>query len=215
MPQTGVTGKGNCCGWDDRATKREAEMTRLQYLLFVLTLVVSSIPCGSRAAETNHLTLWHDFPVQDWQKHAFFQGSGRLGCAVYGGVGREVIQFNEDSLWTGGRNPSGDYETMGAYQNFGQVVVQLEQDRGTPKLSCTSGQIPHAPQREKIEHSVDGDVRTKWCVMHKDRPLVWQVRCQAIKWSRLVNTHSCLPMMYRIEIRKNGHWRPPTTNRPG
>jgi alpha-L-fucosidase 2 len=29
-------------------------------------------------------------------------GNGRIGAMVYGGVGRELIQLNEDTLWTGG-----------------------------------------------------------------------------------------------------------------
>jgi alpha-L-fucosidase 2 len=150
-------------------------MNRRPLLFSVCTLVVALLPCGVASTLAGGLKLWHDFPVQDWQQHAFFLGGGRLGATVFGGIDREVIQFNEDSLWTGDLNLSGDYASMGAYQNFGQVVVQLEHGQAVPKLSCPSGQVPAVPARERIEHSVDGNPRTKWCVEHEGRPLVWQV----------------------------------------
>ncbi len=33
--------------------------------------------------------------------------------------------MNEDNLWTGDENPSGNYDTMGAYQVLGNVFVNL------------------------------------------------------------------------------------------
>jgi alpha-L-fucosidase 2 len=38
---------------------------------------------------------------------------------------RERVSVNEDSLWTGGDNPSGDYNSMGAYQVLGNLFVNL------------------------------------------------------------------------------------------
>lgn len=52
-------------------------------------------------------------------------GNGRMGAMVFGGTAQERIQFNEDSLWTGDDNPSGDYGTMGGYQAFGDVHLSL------------------------------------------------------------------------------------------
>src|SRR5882672_3131449 len=43
-------------------------------------------------------------------------GNGRIGGLIAGGTARERIVLNEDSLWTGDENPSGNYDTMGAYQ---------------------------------------------------------------------------------------------------
>jgi alpha-L-fucosidase 2 len=52
-------------------------------------------------------------------------GNGRLGGLVMGAVDKESITLNEDSLWTGDENPSGNYDTMGAYQALGNVLVNL------------------------------------------------------------------------------------------
>ena len=60
-----------------------------------------------------------------WASHALPLGNGRLGGMVFGGPFSEHLQFNVDSLWTGDENPSGNYDTMGAYQNFGDLRIEL------------------------------------------------------------------------------------------
>ncbi|MGH7951928.1 MAG: glycoside hydrolase family 95 protein [Limisphaerales bacterium] len=52
-------------------------------------------------------------------------GNGRIGGLIAGGVSRERIVLNEDSLWTGGENPSGNYDTMGSYQMLGDLIINL------------------------------------------------------------------------------------------
>lgn len=45
--------------------------------------------------------MWYDKPAQNWNE-ALPVGNGRLGGMVFGNVEREQIQFNEDSIWSGG-----------------------------------------------------------------------------------------------------------------
>ena len=52
-------------------------------------------------------------------------GNGRIGGLIAGGTARERIVLNEDSLWTGNDNPSGDDKTMGAYQMLGDLFINL------------------------------------------------------------------------------------------
>ena len=52
-------------------------------------------------------------------------GNGRLGGLITGGTARERVVLNEDSLWTGNDNPSGDDATMGAYQCLGNLYLNL------------------------------------------------------------------------------------------
>ncbi|MEU4833796.1 glycoside hydrolase family 95 protein [Streptosporangium sp. NPDC023615] len=52
-------------------------------------------------------TLWYDAPATDWETQALPIGNGALGAMVFGGVGRERVQFNEKSLWTGGPGSEG------------------------------------------------------------------------------------------------------------
>lgn len=56
-------------------------------------------------------------------------GNGRLGALVLGHPEKERLILNEDSLWTGGENPTGNYDTMGAYQVLGNVLISLPAQR--------------------------------------------------------------------------------------
>ena len=46
------------------------------------------------------LTLWYDKPAVKWTE-ALPVGNGRMGVMMFGGVKKERLQFNEDTLWTG------------------------------------------------------------------------------------------------------------------
>jgi alpha-L-fucosidase 2 len=47
------------------------------------------------------LELWYRRPAAQWVE-ALPLGNGRLGAMVFGGVERERLQLNEDTLWSGG-----------------------------------------------------------------------------------------------------------------
>jgi alpha-L-fucosidase 2 len=47
------------------------------------------------------LELWYRQPAQQWVE-ALPVGNGRLGAMVFGGLARERLQLNEDTLWSGG-----------------------------------------------------------------------------------------------------------------
>lgn len=80
-----------------------------------------ALPAIAPAAETKppHV-LWYESPARDWQQECLPIGNGHLGCMIYGGVDKEHIQFNEDSLWIG------DEVDTGAYQAFGDLKIQLQ-----------------------------------------------------------------------------------------
>jgi alpha-L-fucosidase 2 len=52
------------------------------------------------ADSTNSLTLWYRQPATNWTG-ALPVGNGRLGAMVFGGVEREHLQLNEDTLYAG------------------------------------------------------------------------------------------------------------------
>ncbi|MHC4174950.1 MAG: glycoside hydrolase family 95 protein [Planctomycetota bacterium] len=55
---------------------------------------------GEAATPDGGLTLWYRQPAAQWVE-ALPVGNGRLGAMVYGGVNREWLQLNEDTLWSG------------------------------------------------------------------------------------------------------------------
>ncbi|WHT22767.1 glycoside hydrolase N-terminal domain-containing protein [Crossiella sp. CA-258035] len=68
--------------------------------------MVTSADAARHGADT---LLWFRTPAQVWEE-ALPLGTGRLGAMAFGGVDRELLQLNDDRLWTGGpmRPPHGD-----------------------------------------------------------------------------------------------------------
>jgi alpha-L-fucosidase 2 len=113
-------------------------------IIFILAILVSSLA----TAFSSDLTLWYRQPADamiepaaahlskvpalasggkssKFMNEALPIGNGRIGGLIGGGVARERISLNEDSLWTGDANPSGNYDTMGAYQVLGNLFITL------------------------------------------------------------------------------------------
>ncbi|MDR0532367.1 MAG: glycoside hydrolase family 95 protein [Verrucomicrobiales bacterium] len=84
-----------------------------------------SVFCKNDFAATENLVLWYDRPAKQVMNEGLPIGNGRMGALVMGEPERERLVLNEDSLWTGGTNPSGKYESMGAYQTLGNLFVNF------------------------------------------------------------------------------------------
>ena len=91
--------------------------------------LLAAAPPGMRAATPiappAGMALWYTRPAASGMNEALPIGSGRLGGLIYGGAAQERVALNEDSLWTGGDNPSGDYGQMGSYQLLGDLHITL------------------------------------------------------------------------------------------
>jgi alpha-L-fucosidase 2 len=87
---------------------------RRKALPLLLWLAVSAA-CGRPSDEPAAMrVLRYDRPARDWNE-ALPVGNGRLGAMVFGGAPRERIQFNEETLWTGGPH---DYSHPGASESL-------------------------------------------------------------------------------------------------
>jgi alpha-L-fucosidase 2 len=53
------------------------------------------------AAAERELLLWYRRPAGEWVE-ALPIGNGRFGAMIFGGIERERLQLNEDTLWSGG-----------------------------------------------------------------------------------------------------------------
>jgi len=107
-------------------------MRRTAALALTLCLALAGTPAavtaeasGSSQPAGRPMTLWYEKPAARWEQEALPIGNGRLGAMVFGKVAEERLQFNVDSLWTGGENPSGQYGSMGGYQAFGDLFIRL------------------------------------------------------------------------------------------
>ena len=60
----------------------------------------AAVVCLAGAAGADDLTLKYAQPASHWTESLFI-GNGRLGGSVWGGVARERIDLNEDTLWSG------------------------------------------------------------------------------------------------------------------
>ncbi len=70
-------------------------------LIATLALAVSA---ATPPSPPNLLQLWYDRPAAYWEE-ALPVGNGRIGAMVYGGVHREHIQLNEETIWSGAPTP--------------------------------------------------------------------------------------------------------------
>ncbi len=86
-------------------------MRNKNYLLLLAALVMSSV------VSSQQLQLWYNQPAQKWTE-ALPIGNGRMGAMIFGGIAQEHIQFNEETLWTGGPR---NYNRTGAYKYLDSI----------------------------------------------------------------------------------------------
>jgi alpha-L-fucosidase 2 len=131
--------------------------TRIRRLTGSLILICCSAklfaaepqPNGNVSAPSEPLSLWYRQPANPraWTE-ALPVGNGRIGAMIFGGVTRERLQLNEDTLWGGGPydpvNPQAKEALPevrqlvfdGKYRQAGQLINQRV-------ISKPSGQMPY------------------------------------------------------------------------
>ena len=87
-------------------TTRERISSTLAHGFFAVTLMLCLCVSHSAAAEAP-LSIWFDQPASDWEHEGLPIGNGAMGAVIAGGVQRDLIQFNEKTLWTGGPGAAG------------------------------------------------------------------------------------------------------------
>jgi alpha-L-fucosidase 2 len=72
-------------------------------------------------SDNDKLKLWYTRPAREWLE-ALPVGNGRLGGMVFGGTEHELIQLNEISLWSGGRQDSDNPEALEKLPEIRQLL---------------------------------------------------------------------------------------------
>ncbi len=76
--------------------------------------------------------LWYTQPAKSWMREALPIGNGYMGAMFFGGIKEERIQFNEESLWAGGKGEWDQYNGGNrekAYQYLPQVRALLNEGK--------------------------------------------------------------------------------------
>ena len=75
------------------------------------------------AQESGDLRLWYRQPAEQWTE-ALPLGNGRLGAMIFGGVARERLQLNEDTLYAGGPYDPADPEARIALPRVRELIAE-------------------------------------------------------------------------------------------
>ncbi|MCF3109198.1 glycoside hydrolase family 95 protein [Niabella sp. CC-SYL272] len=87
-------------------------MKKYKYLFLLAAVLLEGA-----ATHSQELKLWYNRPATEWVE-ALPIGNGRLGAMVFGGIADDRLQFNEETLWSGGPR---DYNRKGAYQYLDSI----------------------------------------------------------------------------------------------
>ena len=89
----------------------------------------------------NNLILWYQKPAEEWTE-ALPVGNGRLGAMVFGGVARERIQLNEETLWDGGPRDTTNPKALAALPKVQQLLFEDKNDEATKLAGETMLGVP-------------------------------------------------------------------------
>lgn len=111
--------------------------------LMIASALFAFVSCSERPGTStevseNPMVLWYDHPAEMWIQ-ALPVGNGRLGAMIFGGVDREVIQLNDDTVWAGepGNNIVDDIK-----EYFPQIRQLIFDGRHTEAQDLASSVLP-------------------------------------------------------------------------
>src|SRR5687768_9723263 len=90
-------------------------------------IIISAILLAQSSYSQVNEKLWYVKPATVWTE-ALPVGNGRLGAMVFGGVNQELIQLNENSLWSGGPVPQSINPEAAQYLSQIRKVLMEQQD---------------------------------------------------------------------------------------
>ena len=78
--------------------------------IWIFAVCIALQGCCKANADSKELKIWFDTPIDlsdglstaEWESQTLPLGNGNLGINITGGIGEELITFNEKTLWTGG-----------------------------------------------------------------------------------------------------------------
>lgn len=101
------------------------------------------------SASGDDLKLWYRQPAKIWVE-ALPVGNGRLGAMVYGSVGKERLQLNEDTLYAGGPYQADNPESLASLPKVRELIFagrykEAETLANAGMISRPIKQMPYQP----------------------------------------------------------------------
>lgn len=87
------------------------------FFLTFLFLGFSAYPQGDK-----NLKLWYNQPSGETWENALPIGNGFLGAMVYGNVEHEILQLNENTVWSGGPNRNDNPNALAALPEIQKMI---------------------------------------------------------------------------------------------
>ena len=100
-------------------------MTR-NFLTCALALLLATTVSARRQVEGGPLTLWYKAPAADWNG-ALPVGNGRLGAMIFGNADDELLQLNDNTLYSG--EPSSRWSDLDITPLYPEMVRLLEAEK--------------------------------------------------------------------------------------
>ena len=101
----------------------------IKSFFFLPIAVVISFSSVCLAGE--QMAFWFDSPAENWENEGLPIGNGSLGAVITGEVEREIIQFNEKTLWTGGPGSKEGYSFGWPDNHFVEKLKKIQREIDT------------------------------------------------------------------------------------
>lgn len=118
-------------------------MRAFKALILSLTALFT-LSCGGAEDYTanDDLILWYDKPADYWVE-ALPLGNGRLGAMLAGGVTKEYIGLNEESMWSGGVQHTDNAEALKSLPHIRAALLEGDNRRAEELMyshfTCSGG----------------------------------------------------------------------------
>jgi len=152
-----------------------------------------SVAIAKSDAHDDSNTLWYKSPAREWEE-ALPLGNGRLGAMVWGGIEREKISLNEETIWAAPMSPATTLssEYVAVNQRKRQLAIEGKYDQVRKVTVANAGIPPDAKIRCEISGQLGMRSRshgTKQCPRYakSNRLLVFNhlQNCSATKSGQL------------------------------
>ena len=122
-----------------------ATMSPISRRNFLAALPASSIAAqtlrngsANGSADWAQWKLWYRQPAENWNA-ALPIGNGRLGAMVFGGVPEELLQLNEDTLWSGYPRDTGNPKALEALPVVRKLLFEGKYAEATAAARAIQG----------------------------------------------------------------------------